>query len=239
MYDFIILTPTFNRCKILQLMIDQLIPEINKHKFKVKHIIVDDASTENYSDMLKQYQKEKYYSYQYMRLKENNGKHLFWKTYNILFSQLKPLQFKFAYITSDDMLLCKNFLIRTRENFQSIRRKEPNTVCLNLWFDYSKKWKFDRWEDGFIIVTRDFFEALDWKITPISLKRWKKKSNLSSGVHAQISSRFHKSKYQLSKFQNISYVKHRNVDSVMYPKIKSKRKARFGLGMKNFIDVKL
>ena len=123
MFDFAILTPTYNRCNFCKLLVDRLIFETNQHKFKVRHIIVDDASTENYRDMLSQYPNQKYYSYQYTRLKRNNGKHLFWKTYNILFSQLKLLQFKYAYLTSDDMLLCNNFLIRTRKAFQSIRRK--------------------------------------------------------------------------------------------------------------------
>ena len=228
-YNFVILTPTYNRPEILNLFINQINSMISN--YKIRHIIVNDGSSSNYDNVVKNFKGHDNYSVKYIRIKKNNGKPFFWRTYNMLFAELKKLSFDYAYVTSDDMLLCSDFFNRTKEQFINIRTKESNTVAMNLFFDCKEKWETNRWEDGFIIAMRQYFEVLNWEIDKIAISRWIGKPHLSSGVHQQITEKFKKSKYNLAAFNNISFVTHRAVNSVMFgPEKKHHR------GIKNFID---
>lgn len=228
-YDFIILTPTYNRPEILNLLINQINKMIDG--YKIYHVIVNDGSNRNYDNTIKNFKKHKNYSVRYIKIKKNNGKEYFWKIYNILFTELKKLSFDYAYVTSDDMLLCNDFFNRTKEQFLKVRKKESNVVCMNLFFDCKEKWKTRRWEDGFVIAVKQYFDVLNWEIDKIPISRWIGKPHLSSGVHQQITEKFKKSKYNLAEFNNISFVTHRNVTSVMFGPDKKKHRE-----MKNFID---
>jgi hypothetical protein len=224
-YHFVILTPTYNRPEILLLMIEQLITMIKNSNYRVCHIIFNDGSTRNYTHVINKYSKSiNRYKIKYLTCRKNNGIKNFWKVYNILFNELKKINFKYAYLTSDDMILCNNFLTRTKEKFVETQGTDNNVVGLNLYFDCEKKWNQTRWEDGFLIGNRQFFEHLNWKINEIPQSRWVGKSSLSSGVHEQITNRFKNSTYKLAEFNNMSFVTPRSVVSVMYGPNKKRRK---------------
>ncbi|QNH57865.1 hypothetical protein, partial [Limnospira indica] len=60
-----------------------------------------------------------------------------------------------------------------------------------------------QWVDMLMLFERSFLEALDYRIQPISLSRWSKDPNLSSGVGQQISQKLHSlgfSLYQVSEY---------------------------------------
>jgi len=228
-YDFVILTPTYNRPEVLNLFINQVIKMIDN--YKICHVIVNDGSSRNYDNTVKNFKGHENYSVKYVKVKENNGKECFWKTYTMLFTELRKLSFDYVYITSDDMLLCDDFFNRTKEQFIKIRNKESNVVGMNLFFDCEMKWKTRRWEDGFVIAIDQYFDVLNWEIDKIEISRWVGKPHLSSGVHQQITEKFKTSKYNLAEFSDVSFVTHRNVASVMYSPDKKHHR-----GMKNFID---
>lgn len=217
-FDFIILTPTYNRVKELGEMIEQLSSDVLANGYKCLHIIVNDASVQDYNPLLRKH-RANHYSIRQVRLQENHGRERFWITYNRLIREAKNFRWKYAIATADDFAVCKDFFNRVVRHFEFLKKQEPAICCMNLYNRHPKNWKTTRWEDGFYICDRRFFEALGWRIERIPSSRFRNGNGCSSGVHQQITHRLLKHKRaSIAPAPGVSYaIERQGLCSQMFP----------------------
>ncbi|OFZ80090.1 MAG: hypothetical protein A2583_03270 [Bdellovibrionales bacterium RIFOXYD1_FULL_53_11] len=161
----------------------------------------------------------------------NHGKKLFWQWINHIFEELRvrPVYDRYVFLP-DDMKLCKDFLDRCEERWQTL----PNDkIALNLFVDhragqanwtcrlpvrYNTLVEETWWIDGCFYAERAFFEKLDWKIHPI-LTRWDTLSAgvpMGSGVWSQATRRLHEQALRMFRsWQSLTL--HLGVVSMMNP----------------------
>jgi len=219
-FDYLILTPTYNRASMLVDLISQVQEESERTRHKVCHIIIDDGSddSQNYPDRMLECKRPRYVI-KYIRLRKNHGRDGFWQIYTSLFERAREVRFDYAIGLADDMVLCRDFLRRSERYFRWCQDQDQRVCCVNLFSRFPTNWGTARYVDGIYFCDRTFFEALQWRIRPISPERFegsKKRSHRSSGVHQQITRRLSGSR-SIAPVSGISYVRPRRAESVMFP----------------------
>lgn len=190
-YDFCIIVTTYNRSE----MLEKLLQEIHNQKknLKILVIIFDDGGTQEI--------KIKYPYQKKITLYPNNGKKKYYKIINASFNVIKNVSSEYFIYLPDDVSLTDNFFDEAKRIYESIN--SPNKICLSIltdgrinrtnWTDFKSidfgEYYKTQWNDLCFIAKKNFFERLDYKILPITPKRWEKNPNLSSGVGQQISMR--------------------------------------------------
>ena len=251
MYDFCILTPTFNRSKELEMIINQLQGEGEKHGFSVLHCIVDDGSDWRFHPY--KTMKSRMASPQYHVVCERNfknfGRGWFWRTWNALMKMAQGREWRYAIAIPDDHVPCLDFLLRTSGHFESLfRESDKAAVAMNILVQSKKNWKRNRFVDGAFICKREFFDCLNWKLNPVDAAwfdrsgprkvPYAQRTPASSGVGKQMTDRLavHQ-KWRIARVRNVSFLLPMEVHSVMFPPdIFPKRPKAWGLGSSNFID---
>lgn len=237
--DFAIFTPTYERAELLEKIMSTLKQEAKFYGHNVVHIIVDDHSLKDrhiYETLFKKYSCG-YYTVMYHRNPNNNGKTKFWKTWNIMFRLARKVEWQYGVALPDDCLPCKNFFNRIRDQFLLERRldkKEGEVVAMNISVPFLKNWGFARFVDGAFICTKKFFDLLEWSL--FEIPNTNGKTAIGSGVGKQMTLRLHKiPKSNISKVNDVSYIKPFNVESVMFP-VKDYPNRPKIWGRNNFID---
>lgn len=171
------------------------------------------------------------FDYTYYMTGKRYGKERFWELVNFMFSKL--IEADYYFFMGDDMSLCESFFEKAIMAYDNI--EDEKKICLSLYMPKGREskpnWtnvvpvriKFKgvevlktQWNDLCFVAKKDFFEALEYRINPISYKRWAKDPLRSSGVGEQISHRLHKAGY--SMYHTIeSLVTHGDHPSIMNP----------------------
>jgi len=165
---------------------------------------------------------------------EHCGKRFYFKLVTSLYvlAHRTDVKFQFDYFIQvpDDIRLCDNFFSEAIAQWEAI--PDPNKICLNLlndgrvqpgWTGFKHQNKtfngynfiLTQWVDMCFIAGRNFFEALNWEILPVS-QSWAADENRSSGVGLQISRRLNdlgKKMYLVSR----SLIAHGPHTSQMHP----------------------
>ena len=134
---------------------------------------------------------------QLIRADKNHGKKKYWQWINVALSRLEKMDGYYMFLpddfifnleaieTSIDLLIELeheftggigiNLLLDSREsNWNKIKRTAHSPDLFNCGFI-----------DGAFICNFDFMQAIEFKINPISSKRWRWRNGLSSGVWEQ------------------------------------------------------
>ncbi len=195
MFDLCIAITTYEREDLLK----SLLNDINKYKnyLKIKIFIFDDGSNIQYN--------LKDYDVKYIKYLVNHGKKQYWKLINDIFKVFKHISSNYYMILPDDINLKNNFFNYAFKFYESIN--DPKKICLNLLMDESRRGKknwtnfqpieysnyyLTQWNDLCFLAEKNFFEVLNYEITPIDENSWANNENLSSLVGQQISIRLYK-----------------------------------------------
>jgi hypothetical protein len=247
MYDFIVLTPTYNRSTELKKVATQIRNESVKSSVTVMHCILDDGSdtTEhNYTDMLQSLQTKKY-RIKYKRHGHNLGRDKFWKTWDNLIKIAKGEKWRYCIGIPDDHILCKRFLSRVSLAFEIAKKVDKISIAMNILVKSRKNWNMNRFIDGAFICDRQLFECLEWTLAPINSAWFEqtKSKNFkihppSSGVWKQVSQRVSRNQsWRIATVKDISYLKPMDCPSAMFPESKFPKRPRVW-GLDNFVDGK-
>jgi glycosyltransferase involved in cell wall biosynthesis len=221
---------TYNRVKCLQNLLRDICD--NQANFKIKVFIVDDFSTDNYTDMLRNFSGK--LDIVYHKVSFNHGKKLYWMLCNYTLSKIKLEINNYRYFIKidDDCRLVKDFFVKCVNIWESIidRRK----ICLNFRLDTREGksvWTgilpklvtfnniplyLSQWVDMDFICDARMFKTLDFQITRQPEERWKYNRIASSGVGRDISVRLVNRGYHLY-LTTESLVNHDHHDSKMNP----------------------
>lgn len=215
-FDFCVVITTYNRPNMLIRLLENI--ESEKKDFKIKIIVFNDGSDEKY-DLSK-------FDVTHIKMYPNGGKQKYWVLFNNTFKIIKNIKSKYFIYLPDDVKLVDNFFETVKYEYEKI--KDIKKICLSILTDNRTtrtNWTnfnpihFDsviktQWNDLCFISEKKFFDILDYKINPISINRWKKNSNLSSGVGEQISILLHNKNYSLYHTKK-SMVYHGDHESLM------------------------
>jgi FkbM family methyltransferase len=218
---------TYDRPDLLARLLDDLEREAPPEGLHVR--VYDDASPGGYAPIEKRLRA---LGWTYVRAPRRHGKHEWWRWWNRILADLSATSASTFVMLADDMRLCRGFFTRARELWSSI--EDPRKAALFLHVDErtpgvgETQWTPVRtrnlgavsecgWVDGpAFLCERATFEALAWRIDPISLARWRSNQLLGSGVGAQISSRLHRRRLAMYRV-NDSLALHDNGASRMNP----------------------
>jgi hypothetical protein len=207
---------TFNRPEMLRALLDDLHHQGDGIDLRVD--VYDDGSSADYG-FVQQYQ-----SVTYHRRRFNGGKPEFWQLMQYVLDRIRSVHADYYINLQDDVRLVPQFFRRAMAQFAAIQ--DQHKICLNLhvdprragrecWtrvapierrFGSAQFWQ-TQWCDLLFIAERRFFEALDFRVQPVSRARWEKLPELSSGVGEQWSWRLHRAGYHLYQVRD-SLVKH-------------------------------
>jgi glycosyltransferase involved in cell wall biosynthesis len=194
-YDFCVLITTYNRPEMLYKLLDDI--ENNKKDYKILVAVFDDGSTQKLDltgrDVIK------------IGMYPNMGKKKYYVTYNATFSFVRTVNSKYFIYLPDDISLEDNFFDETKRLYESIT--SDNKICLSILTDdrvNKSHWGYKepkdlgeilqtQWNDLCFICEKNFFELLNYRVNPISPKRWINNPNISSGVGHQITQRLNNS----------------------------------------------
>lgn len=246
MFDFIILTPTYNRSGEFVQVATQLRNETGKLGVTTLHCVLDDGSElkHNYKKVVHNLQTRKYRT-KYRRHPYNLGRDRFGKTWHNLIEMARYEKWKYCIGIPDDHILCKNFLRKVSIKFEKVKRIDRIAIAMNILVNSKSNWGMDRFVDGGFICERRFFDCLDWNIATVPRlwldqkgSRSFKTKPPSSGVWKQISQRLSRNQnWRIGKVQNVSYLKPMDCPSVMFPKDRYPNRP-FKWGLNNFIGDK-
>lgn len=140
----------------------------------------------------------------WVSLPRNHGKRDAWKLFNTIFWHLRRNdRWTHAVFLDDDMGLCSDFFERLWGCWAGIGSKQKATLTLMVdsgrgrgpcWTMVKPEraseeaWK-THWVDGAFLCSRDALATVGWELAPISGRRWKRASTLSTGVGKQLSGR--------------------------------------------------
>lgn len=191
-YDYCIVITTYNRRQMLKTLLQDVFNNCKNKKVKV--VVFDDAS-DFYLDVDK-------HDVQLIRYHKNNGKTNFWKVIEDTFKYVKNINARYYFYLQDDVRLVDNFFERSTEIYEKIddhKKISLGTLMVESqrntpkWTNFVPENHGDyyktQWCELFFVAERKFFEALEYKMNPISTDRWKNRPNLGSGVGEQISHR--------------------------------------------------
>jgi glycosyltransferase involved in cell wall biosynthesis len=215
--------PTFNRVESLKRLLRQL-DSAAKGLF-VEIIVWDDGSNPEVS--LKDSSYDHFSKLTLHRSNKNNGKKGYWKTVNCLLEKMAQADGDFYYYLSDDIIINDAFFRESIVAWKAIR--DGQKISLNLLNDGREEcWtKVKRASMTFMGIEYYKTQWLDMlimfdgrlvkhRVEEISTERWEKNPNLSSGVGAQLSQRFHAAGYSMYQLKK-SLVFHGDHESRMNP----------------------
>lgn len=227
----IIFITTYNRPKMLLSLLKDIIK--NKDQYSIDLYVIDDYSDEDYSEVLS-FIKDN--NWNFIKNNSNYGKKQFYLTFNKMFDILKKdhegysrspsiPSAKYYYFLQDDLVLKENFFI---ESISIWERLPKNNLCsLNLMVDEKRQrsscwtgvYPVDvgyaddtGWVDCIFMCNHNMMKQLNWKLDPVSSKRWKKDKSLSSGVGKQMSCRLFANQNKMYRVKS-SLVFHIGIDS--------------------------
>lgn len=203
MVECLYLITSYNRYDELTKLLNSIL-KLNHSK---KIIVVDDYSTDNRYENIKNFHKD----VSYYKTNQNNGKINYWKTVNILYQKAKEVNFKYGITLPDDVELI--------DNFELILNKYKGDKIIRLFTQKTAgeyNWGYKHWVDCAFISEYSFFNDLNFSINEITIKDGYK---TSSGVGKQITVRLNKLKYEVLDIGSI--VDHMGNDkSMMHPKLR-------------------
>ena len=220
-----IVIPSFNR----NLLLKRLLIQINREAegFDVSVDVFDDGSKEPVVENASDYPNLAGLA---IHRYNNHGKKQYWQLVNHIFEHISKQNVDLFIYMPDDIKICSGFFRKVVSQWYGI--SDPKKIVLNLgldnrtqcWTGFERvKCRFGQtevfktqWVDMLMLFERSFLEALDYRIQPISLSRWQKDPNLSSGVGQQMSQRLHRlgfSLYQVSEY----LISHGDHESMMNP----------------------
>ena len=244
MFDFVILTPTYNRSTEFKLIAAQLTAELHRINMTALHCILDDGSESyhNYKKVAQDLQTKKYRII-CKRHARNLGRDNFWRTWDTLIKMARPEKWKYCIAIPDDHILCSKFLKRISSDFEALKKQDRLAIAMNILVNSKRNWNMNRFIDGAFICDRKLFDCIGWSIAPIHSSWFEQVSSKSfrtcppsSGVWKQISQRISKNQnWRIGAVKNISYLKPMDCNSAMFPKSKFPNRPKVW-GLNNFID---
>lgn len=220
--QIVVAIPTFNRKDFIVRLVQQL--DLAAKYFNVLVFIFDDGSStpvEKYFFNPKNLLDVKVYRY------ENHGKKKYWSLVNKILDRLSSITADYYFYLGDDLEVGPNFFSDAIFQWESIA--DEKKISLNLLRDQrTQSWtNFERIEKkfaGFSVFQTQWLDMImmfdkklvSHRLDAIPLSRWDKNPLLSSGVGAQLSSRFHSMGYGMYQVKS-SLVFHGDHDSQMNP----------------------
>lgn len=203
MVDYLYLITTYNRYDTLTNLLNSI---LNLDHTK-KIIVVDDYSTDNRYENLKDFHQDVIY----YKTEQNNGKLNYWKTVNLLYQSAKEINFKYGITLPDDVKLIDNFgvILEKYKGDKIIRLFTQETAGTH-------NWGYKYWVDCAFISKYEFFRDLNFTINEIILKDDYK---ISSGVGKQLTVRLNELKYEVVDIGSLVFHLG-NDNSKMHPKLR-------------------
>jgi len=224
---------TFNRPEDLKCLLGDIYK--NKRDHKIKVLVVDDASTEDYDTTLDSFAGK--LNIEYHKMDQNHGKKKYWKLCTYAMNEIKENSGYDYYVKiDDDGRLVNGFFDRCCNIWESIT--DVRKVCLNFRLDSregKEVWTNTRpvleqhggisvyksqWVDMDFFTTINFFSALRYRLNKPPDSRWRNPC-VSSGTGSDISRRLTSLGYHLF-LTTQSLVKHDEHNSKMNPKERAK-----------------
>jgi glycosyltransferase involved in cell wall biosynthesis len=199
---WIVVIMTYERpWRLLDLLRDLEEEKLNGVDVEVR--VYDDASSSDYAAPKSVIDRNNWH---YRCAKKNFGKQRFWQWVSNAYAELKTIAPDTLLVfLQDDVRLCKQFFDRAESEWSAI--KDPRKISLNILIDSQREgrpcwtgimpkragrlWR-TQWVDQIFVTDRRFLEAINFKVPPISVERWRLNSNLSSGVGQTLSLTLHK-----------------------------------------------
>lgn len=243
MYDFCIITPTYNRLNLLFDEVKQIHEEAERMNYQIVHCILDDGSDPQkhpYLDVVPSWRTKNYIPI-FKRHDENFGRIRFWKTWQDLIVMAKKQVWRYAIAIPDDVFLCRDFMTRSRDSFILAKEEEGGIPCVMNLRPFSLNGK--RWIDGAFICEEEFFGLTEWKLSEPNSKilredesQKKKEYPRGSGVgYLMTKGSLAKKPGAIARLKSVSFLKARDVPSVMFPENEYINRPRIW-GLQNFID---
>src|SRR5262249_21870958 len=192
---------TYDRPQQVGRLLDDLEREAPPEGLDVR--VYDDASPSGYESIAKRVRAR---GWSYVRAPRRHGKQDWWRWWNVILADLRATRASTFVVLQDDMRLCTGFFARSLALWSGIH--DPRKASLFLHVDAADLVARSRWtpvrlrglgavcECGWVdcnafVCTRATFDALGWRVDPISAYRWRSNALLGSGVGAQLSARLH------------------------------------------------
>lgn len=219
---------TYNRPRQLRRLLESLARYSHRHDVSVH--VYDDGSTEDYGFVEE-------FDVRYVKT-SHHGKEQYWRLITQVFEDIRPTAADYYVLLPDDAEPVEGFLDLGIRAYETIADQQK--ICLSLLTDSGRlpqpRWGSSgptrvefagtpfyrtQWVDMLFIARKAFFEAVKYRIDPISPGRWKGTENeLSSGVGQNLSRRL-SCRYHLYHVER-SLVHHGAHRSMMNPEIRRK-----------------
>jgi hypothetical protein len=193
MTDFFVFGATYNRPKLLASICKQLSDEAKETGLTVKQYAMNDWSTEkfmaDYTKLQTALEGKENYAFEMGLTDKNHGRDEYWKTVNDLFKKARIENFTYGIMIPDDVILCKNFLKRSKQLYDHMRKQEPPICAVNIMNVGPVRWGTNRWLDGSFICEKRFLGKLGFAIYAIQQQIFQANPNSGTRVFEQVSAR--------------------------------------------------
>ena len=226
---------TYNRPFLLEKLLRDI--DNNSKEYLVDVYIYDDCSSKDYSDVIEFVKSKKW---NFFESKKNCGKEKFYVIFNKMFRHAKkdfdgfnrspsiPSP-KYYFFLQDDISLVENFFDKSisiwnslpPENLCSLSlmvdKNRVNSTCWTGVYPYCVGQAHDTgWVDCIFMCKSLMLKKLNWEIESIPKSRWRKNTNLSSGVGQQISKRLFENSLKMYRSKD-NLIFHNGDESMMNP----------------------
>lgn len=228
-----VVVTTYDRPELLEQLLDDLEREAPPEGLDVR--VFDDASPGGYDRVV---ERLRAHGWSYTRAQARHDKHGWWRWWNTILADLRRAEAQTFVLLQDDMRLCHDFFTRALTLWSSISDQKKASLFLHVDADIDKpRWTLVRprrlgevsecgWIDfNAFICGRAMFDALSWRVEPISPARWRHDPLLGSGVGAQLSVRLERRGLKMYR-TNDSLTLHAEVESRMNPDARRKHPLR-------------
>lgn len=197
MANITVLITTYNRPKMLGLLLNDI--ETHKNNHKIHTYVINDGSDVNYDSI------DKKYNFKHIRA-HRHGKWRYWLLVTMIFEAMRYNNDRYFIMVPDDVRLKDDFFDKAIKMYSAI--KNPHKICLNLLLDKQRTGKTNwtnfisrkikagnfhlyhtQWVDMCFIAEKKFFDILSYRINKIPPQRWQSNGHLGSGVGQDISIR--------------------------------------------------
>jgi FkbM family methyltransferase len=215
---------TYDRPELLDRLLDDLEREAPPEGLDVR--VFDDASPGGYDRIVERLRAR---GWSYTIAAKRHGKHGWWQWWNAILADLRKSPAQTYVVLQDDMRLCHGFFTRALSLWGSIADQRKASLFLHVdegidkprWTLVRQRRVGDVSECGWVDLTafvceRTMFDALSWRIEPVSATRWRSDPLLGSGVGAQLSVRLQRRRLAMYR-TNDSLTLHSEVESRMNP----------------------
>lgn len=209
---------TYERPRMLKLLLDDILREKNNYNFIIK--ILDDGSYQNYS-FLKEYENIKYIRQPHL------GKRNFWLTVTRLYCMFKGYRYDYIYHFADDFRLKENYFRDTIKIWKSI--KDERKIVLNTlsikrkntgWINFKpikrKHYSQTQWYDVHFMSDYRYLNVI--KYTVPNTRFWE---NGSSGVGYYLTKLINNLEYNIYQ-TNQNFIGHGTHESKMHKEERKK-----------------